>query len=293
MRDWTTPPPFTPLPFRLRDAASGPEQFTGHQKLGYQYLPDDCNLPSEYRTACSSEAGPAKEPTGDSNWRAGDPFVLYTWLDCTLVGAGVGTDAYEEIVRRTRAAHTNNVQTMVEEIFWTGGTQPNVAYPHLAADAVVSETVGGSTVTLQTSAVTITGTHTIVNAIARLEQAMGECYGGTPFIHMPRQALAHMAAEHLVIQKNNRLITPGGSVIVAAPGYPGTSPAGAAPADGRTWMYATGSVKWMQSDMKFTARDVKQALYRATNSPVLVAEQWFSLAWDCCHFAIDVDLEPA
>lgn len=284
-RDWTTPPPFTPLPYRLRDAASGPDQFVGHQKLGYMYQPDDCNLPNEYRTACEAEAGPEKEPTGGANWRGGDPFVLYTWLDCTLVGQD-----YEQLRQRTENAHANNVQTMVEEIFWTGGTQANVAYPHLAANAEVTDVVGGSTVTLQTSATTITGTFDIVEAIGLLEGAMAECYGGTPFIHMPRTALAHMAANHLVVQKNNRLLTPGGSVIVAAPGYPGTSPAGAEPATGRTWIYATGSVKWMQSDVKFTARDVRQALGRSTNTPVLVAEQWFGLAWDCCHFAIDVSL---
>lgn len=292
-RDWATPPKFYPLPYRLLDSADGPETLTGHQKLGLMFQSDDCSSPNEAVTACSVEFGAAKLATAGPNWRGANPFVLYTWLDCGLVSlGGTQAEATAELKRRTLAAHRNNYQTIVEEIFWTGGA--HTTHPHLAANAAVTEVSGGSTVVLQTAAtLSVTSGNAVrdpVEAIGALEEAMAGCYGGTPFIHMPRAGIAALTANRLVEAKGQRLVTKAGSVIVAAPGYPGTSPAGAAPTAGTTWVYATGSVKAWQSEPVWTARDAREFLGRNINDTVLILEQWFALAWDCCHFAIQMDL---
>jgi hypothetical protein len=283
LRDWASPPTFTPAPYRLMDAVDGPHPFTGHQKKGVQFQPDDCSFPLETTVQCVTGVGAAKTPTAATNFRGADPFALYTWLDCDLIGMGL-----EELRSRTERAHKNNVQTLVEEVFWTGG-QFNTAQ-HLAEDTAVTEVSGGSVVNLQTAAVTITGSHDVTKAISLLEGAMADCYGGTPIIHVPRSVTAFLAKDHLVTAKGSRLVTTNGSIVVPGLGYPGTSPSGAAPAADTAWIYATGSVKMWESPIIYLDQDAREILGRSINSTFLIAEQWFMFGWDCCHFAVQVEL---
>ena len=284
-RDWVTPPKFEPLLYRLRDAVDGPHPYRGHQKLGVQFTPDSCSFPLETSAVCVSGIGAVKTPTGSIPNRAADSFAVYTWLDCSLVGLG-----YEELKARTLRAHENNAQTVVENVFWTGGSFSTSQ--HLAEDTAITEVVGGSTVSLQTAAnILVTGAVVdVVEAIGRLEQAMAGCYGGTPLIHMQRGVTAHLAANHILEKKGPRLLTPNGSILVPAPGYPGTSPAGATPTAGTTWLYATGSVKMLQSEPIDFTGSAAEILGRGTNDSVLIIEQRFTFMWDCCHFAIPVSL---
>lgn len=284
IRDWVTPPKFEPLQYRLRDAVDGPHQYQGHQKLGVQFTPDSCSFPLETSSTCVSGIGALKTATGSLPNRGADSFAVYTWIDCSLVGLG-----YDELKARTLRAHENNAQTVVESVFWTGGASSTSQ--HLAENTAITETVGGSTVNLQTAAsVIVTGAVDVVEAIGRLEQSMAGCYGGTPIIHMPRGVVAHLAANHLVEKKGPRLLTPLGSIIVAAPGYPGTAPDGSTPTAGTTWLYATGSVKMLQSEVMFTDQSVSEILRHDLNDSVLIIEQRFTFMWDCCHFAIPVSL---
>ena len=281
-KDWASPPTFTPALYRLRGAAEV-QQFTGHQKLGVIYEPDVCVRPLETTTQCLTGAGVAKTSLAGANFRGANPFAVYTWLDCSLVGTGEA-----ELRSKTLHAHENNVQSTVEEVFWGGGLYNT--YPHLAyTGSTVTEVSGGSTVTLQTSAtVPVTGAFDIVEAVGLLEYNMGLCYGGRPTLHMSKIGLAHMAANHLLEQKNGKLFTPAGSLVVGAPGYLRTGPNGVAPTSNGFWIYATGAVKWWQSEVQFMARDTKELLGRSLNDTVLIAEQWFALGWDCCHYAIQV-----
>lgn len=289
-RDWVTPPKFEPLQYRLRDAVDGPHPYQGHQKLGVQFTPDSCSFPLETSSTCVSGIGAVKTATGSLPNRGADSFAVYTWIDCTLVG--LGPNEVEELKARTRRAHDNNSQTVVETVFWTGGSFNTVQ--HIAEDTAVTEAVAGSNavINLQTAAnILVTGAVVdVVEAIGRLEQAMAGCYGGTPLIHMPRGVATHLAANHILEKKGPRLLTPLGSIIVAAPGYPGTSPAGATPTAGTTWIYATGSVKMLQSEPTFTSGSAAELLGRDDNDTTLILEQRFTFMWDCCHFAIPVSL---
>lgn len=284
-RDFMTPPVFQPLRFRLADVVDGPHPYRGHQRLGVYFTPETCTLPLETTTACLTGIGAAKETTGSIPNRGADSFAVYTWLDCTPAGVG-GVD---ELKRRTLEAHNRNAPTVVEQVFWTGGEFSTAQ--HLAEDTAVTETVGGSVVNLQTAAtVLVTGAVDVVEAIGRLEQAMAGCYGGTPLIHVPRGAVAHLAANHLVETRGSRMTTTAGSIVVPAPGYPGTAPDGSTPAAGTVWFYATGAVKMLQSEPLFIARNVREMITRDVNDATFIVEQRFTLAWDCCHFAIPVSL---
>ena len=284
MRDTTSPPAFQPLQTRLQDAVDGPYPFTAHTKLGAQYLPDACVFPLQTSAACVTGVGATKIAQSGVNWRATDPFIVYTWLDCPLVGSDP-----DEVRERIRVAHEHGAPTVVETVFWTGGDF-NVSQ-HLAEDTPITEVSGGSIVTLQTGATTITGTYDVVEAVGVLEETMASCYGGTPLIHVPRGATAHLVNSQIVREQGPKLVTVGNkSVVIPAPGYKRTGPDGAQAPAGHAWFYATGAVKMWKSSLEFYTRDVREFLKRDTNDVVLVAEQRFMLGWDCCHYAILVKL---
>lgn len=247
------------------------------------YQPDQCVVPLETSTQCVSGVGllPAKTPLDGANWRGTDPFAVYTWLDCGLVSVGE-----QELRRRTLLAHRNGVDTVVERVFWAGSAY-NANVQHLAEDTEIVETSGGSEVVIQTAATTVTGTYDVVEAIGILEGLGGRNgYGGRLTLHMAQDLVAHLAANHLIIARGGRLETLGGSIVVGAPGYLRTGPDGTEPTAGTTWVYATGSVRWWESEIMWQARDAREFLGRDINDTVLIAEQWFALGWDCAHYAI-------
>lgn len=282
MRDWAPPPQFDPLPYRLADVADV-RPFTGHQKLGVQFLPNPCSFPLETSTACLTGAGSPKESTAEVGWRGADPFVVYTWLPCNLVG----TPNLEQL---TKAAHANNAPTVVERVFWSGGDFLTSQYLAANSADVRTEVVGGNTLTLQTGATTITGTYDVVEAIGLLEEAMAGCYGGVPILHVPRRATAHLAANHQIDTRAQSMTTKNGSRVVAAPGYLRTGPDGTEAPAGHAWFYATGSVAMWRGEVLTLARDAREYLDRATNETTYIVEQRFMFGWDCCHFAILVNL---
>lgn len=282
-RDWASPPTFKPLPYRLLDAAEVVD-FTGHQKLGVTFTPEYCGPALVTDAVCvTGEGTPITPLEGGIPTRAGDPFLIRAWIDCSLIGTGE-----EELRRRTLEALERNGPTTVETVFWTGG--PYGVSPHLAEDTAITITSGGSTVSLQTAATVITGTYDVVEGLGLLEEAMAGCYGGVPFIHVPRRASAHLAANHLVESEDGRMYTANGSTVVPGAGYARTGPDGAEAPAGQAWFYATGAVKIWRGAVEFTAHDAAELLGRSDNSTVLVAQQRYVIGWDCCHFAILISL---
>ena len=86
-----------------------------------------------------------------------------------------------------------------------------------------------------------------------------------------------------VTDDDGRLVTPGGNLIVAGGGYPGTGPDGSTPADDTTWMYATGAAFGYRSNVFFT--QVRDSLNRATNTLRMQAERTYLIGFECCHLA--------
>lgn len=282
-RDWAAAPAFAPLPYNLVDSAEK-ATFTGHQKLGVMYKAPSCAAPLEYSAACVTGTGAAKVPNADVLWRAADPFIVTTWLPCTFVG-----EEPETLRSDTRAAHENNVARTVEQIFWTGGSFG--VSQHLASNTQTVITSGGNDIVLQTAATVVTGTGNVLDlSIGLLEQAMADCYGGVPFLHIPRKLIALLANLHLVEERDGGLYTVGGSRVVAYSG-PNTGPDGTAAPAGFAWVYATSPVKLWSAPAFFTANDASEVLKRDTNATVLILEQRFAAGWGCCHYASLVSLD--
>lgn len=291
-RDWGTPPTVEPLKYNLLSAAER-DTFSGHQKLGVQFMPSYCGPALSLDAVCVSGTGldTTKTPNpGGVPTRASDPFIVYAWIDCGFVGMD-----YAELLQRTRTALDAGASYAVERVFWTGEFTlgPGSVSPHLAANTPIIEVSGGSTTYLQTAATVITGTHDVVGGIAALESAMSACYVGTPFLHVPRIVTPYLASNHLIKDTSGpRLLTTGNeSVIVPGAGYfANTGPDGAPAAAGTAWIYATGKVKYYEGETIETARTPAQALARSTNDVVLVLERRYVVEWDCCHFAVNVTL---
>lgn len=219
------------------------------------------------------------------------PFAVYAEVDCSPI------DFYENRDELMASALAKFEDYQVERTFWTGiamdrnnsGGFTNAVLPHLAANAAVTEPLGLSgtrTTTLQMAATTVTGTAlNAVDALGVLEGALVGCLGGQGMIHVP-QALAPTLAL-LLKQQGGRLISPNGNTVVIGGGYPGTSPAGATPALGTCWMYATGPVFAYRSQpiMRLMDEPASAPIDKTVDTVKAIVERTYVIGYDCCLFA--------
>jgi len=282
-------PTVTPLPYGLMSVVQMPTDDVDktHWRNGVQYQPDACEVALSTTAQCPVVTGYGKVATTEGvQTKGAQPFTVYASISCTPVG-----NYWEEAEARVIAALTNGEARAVEDVFWTGGIDApsdTSIYPHLAANAAVYDDSGN--VLLQPAAtVIVTGAVDIVEAVGLLETNLASCYGGVGVIHAPRAALAHMAANHLIEKSGQTIRTVGGTPVAFGAGYPGTSPAGATPASGTAWLYATGAISLRRSDPVITSNRV-QGLDRSVNTLQLYAERTYAIGWDCCLLAIPVSL---
>lgn len=226
---------------------------------------------------------PPKPPTDEMLTRAATPFTVFASMQCNAVGW------FEQASAHAEAALTRAERWQVERAFWTGlAAGQQVVYPHLAADAVVTD--GGAT--LQTAATVLgSGSVDAVKALALLEQALADCYEGQGVIHVPDALVPILAGARQIMEDDGRLRTWNGNLVAAGSGYPGTGPDGSPPGTDTLWMYATGQLVAYRGAPEVTRPE--QGLDRATNVVTVLAEREFLLAWDCCHFAVQVQVENA
>src|SRR5215510_135416 len=285
-------PSFTPRPYGLWSVLGGNDRSnTGDNRwrMGVTYEVWCPTAASTYDpcVAVSGVSGvgvvgnpPAKAATFSRLQRSATPFTIYDEIDCAPVGN------WEQAKARAVDALTRSEMRQVEAAFATGLTGGQVtAYPHLAANIPLAQ--DGST--LQTAATTLSSTPVdVVEAFARLESALASCYDGVGVLHLPAAVVAIAASNFELDRRGNQLYSPGGHLIAAGAGYPGTSPAGTAPATGTVWLYATGALFGYRSDI--FVHDPVAALDRSVDTVKMIAERTYLLGWDCCHFAIPVSL---
>lgn len=280
------PPAFTTLPYGLWDVTQKPAPDNAHWQTGITYITrcptggttyDECL--SVTGTGEAPPAPPAKTDNVEQEFRGATPFTIYARFDCSPVGMQAAETAASDALARVE-------QQQLEAAFWTGAVGgQTIAYPHLADDAELADTGG---IVLQTAATTVASGVDVVTALGALEQELAECYAGQGVIHIPRAALPTFAAAYLVREVDGRLLTPAGNLIAVGGGYPGTSPAGAAPAAGTTWIYATGAVFGYRGDVFVTS--ARESFDRAENTMQMLAERTYVLAWECCHLAALINL---
>lgn len=292
-RLYVDPPKFTPYAYGLLSAAQPANEGDTHWKLGVTYEALCPNTSVTY-DPCFAVTGsgavaqpPAKTGTASLTKRGATAFTVYAEVDCSTVGQW---DRAESVVRD---ALNRSEAAQVESAFWTGRANggAQVVFPHLAANTQLLDP-DGSGVLLQSAAVSVTGTgagEDVVEALGRLEDALGACYDGLGVIHVPVALGAALAHSNLLVKQGQRLYTPAGNIVSLGAGYGKTGPDGSNPAPGSTWMYATGAVFYFRGDVRVYANR-EESLDRNVNTLKMIAERTYVIGWDCCHFAVQTSL---
>lgn len=300
-RQIVDPPTFTPPQYGLFSVVQRPTPSGPHWQNGVtwtSYCPIGMGS-STYDTCIATTGAPegavpspaTKTANIDHDLRGATPFTPYVRFDCSPVG-----NAEAQRVATTSLAQVEEWQ--VERAFWTGQVQGRpIAFPHLAATTEISDNAG---VLLQpvTTVLTTGAPVDVGTGLGLLEQGLADCYGGVGVIHVPTKLLPTLDAFTLVQpvggrdvasgQFGRQLQTRSGNLVSVGAGYPGTSPAGAAPSAGATWMYATGQVFMYRSDVK--VNPFESTVDRTNNTIQMIAERTYVLGWDCCVLAVQVTL---
>jgi len=278
------PTVFTALPYGLWDSIQTPSPDGAHWQNGVTWV-ERCPAGDTTYDECLSVTGtgappapPAKTPNVEQTSRGALPFTVIAEFQCTPVGLGDAQNIARDALTRVE-------QQQVETAFWTGSAagQP-VVFPHLAAD---TEVLDGDVVLQPAATPVVTGSDVAV-ALGTLEQELADCYKGQGLIHVPPTALPTLAAWNLVTERDGRLHTAAGNLVVAGGGYTGTGPDGTAPAAGTAWVYATGAAWGYRSEVFLT--QVRDSLDRSTNTLRMQAERNYLLGFECCLLAAHITL---
>lgn len=278
------PTAFTPLPYGLWDTVQQPSPDGVHWQQGINWI-ERCPVGDATYDECLSVTGtgappepPAKTANVDQSTRGALPFTVYAEFECSPIGLAEAESVASDALARVE-------QTQVETAFWTGtaGGQP-VVFPHLAAGA---EVLDGTVVLQPVASPAVTGAD-VAHALGALEQELADCYAGQGLIHVPRSVLPTLAAWNLIAERDGRLYTTAGNLVVAGTGYTGTGPDGAAPTAGTAWIYATGAAWGYRSDPYVTR--LRDSLDRTSNTLRMLAERTYLVGFECCLLAAHIVL---
>lgn len=278
------PTTFTSLPYGLWDSIQTPSPDGVHWQQGVTW-DDRCPTGDTTYDECLAVTGTGAPPEPGAKTanvtqesRGATPFTVYARFDCSPIGLADAQTVAQDALARVE-------QRQVETAFWTGAVGGQAAaFPHLAADG---EVLDGDVVLQPVASPVVTGAD-VAHALGALEQELADCYAGQGLIHVPRSALATLAAWNLVEERDGALFTLGGNRIVAGSGYTGTGPDGAAPAAGTTWIYATGAAWGHRSDVFFS--QVRDSLNRSSNTLQMLAERNYLIGFECCLLAAHIVL---
>lgn len=261
-----------PEPLRRRygifDAASGPLDMPPHAEGGgVQYVPDTCGTGRVLGVDCYDPGdAPVKPFDLDNDLVETGVFNVMASLTCTLVGY-TEQQLRNKVLRRLESS----AQASVERALWSG-----LDFEGNALGIKHFTGVGGE-------AVDIGGSYDpglITDVVAALERYahFTQGYGYTAYLHAPIEVAALAAEAGLVHEErltggqSQRKVTPLGSVWVF-----GAYPAGQIVVTGQTTV-------WRGPER------VVQAFERTDNQALLLAEQAYSVSFDC--FAGRAEFDP-
>jgi hypothetical protein len=207
------------------------------------------------------------------------PFVIDAADTMSTIGWKV-----EDLRDRLRKQLELCTQKAVEREFWTGALAQASSWTtnqYLAA--------GNTAVTNITP---IAGPVAAKTGLAMLEEALGsEGCGLNGTIHGTRGAISSLIVfMERGGEDGDTLYTPLGNMVIAGSGYTGTSPTGAAPTAGQSWLYATGPVSVRLGDIQIFP-DNDDRFNTSINNVEVRAERYAAATWSgCAVYAINVTL---
>mgnify|MGYP001582532132 CR=1 FL=1 len=125
----------------------------------------------------------------------------------------------------------------------------------------------------------------VIKALADLEAYLvGASCAGPGMIHATVRTATYWASQNLVDRTpDGRLVTKLGTIVVADPGYDGSSPSGVAPVGETAWAYATGMVDVRLGPVELIpAEDLAPGVAWANNDFDVYAHRAFAATFDPC-----------
>lgn len=293
-------PEFTPLPNFLWEAAQKPStaDVGPHWQQGVTWE-ERCGGGGTVYDECLAVTGTGGTPAAQASFtsnvtqvnRGATPFTVFAEFDCSPVGQGfTAADLTDRAAEALLKVEAHQITTA----FWTGTagksgtTAQTTVWPHLAANTTLDDSFG---IRLQTAASPlVTGGEDPAVALGQIEANLAACYGGAGVIHIPTFAFPTFKARKLVHRENptDPWTTAAGNTVVPGSGYTGSSPAGAAPAAGTSWIYATGALFGYRGEVD--ARPFPSTFDRAENTVRYLASRTYLFGFECCHYAALVTL---
>lgn len=286
-------PAFTALPNYLWDAAQHPAPGGPHWQQGVTWS-EWCAGGGTVMDECMAVTGagaPSAQASLTNNVtqvnRGATAFTVYAEFDCSPVGQDEERNQAEQALSKVESYQTTRAFWTGKSGYVTGPTPTTTVFPHLSANTAITDPQG---ITLQTAASQyVTGGDDAAVTLGILESNLASCYGGEGVIHIPYLALPTFVARELCrFDDQGQLRTYAGNRVVAGQGYDGTSPAGAAPAAGTSWIYATGALFGFRSDV--VVQPFPGTFDRAENTIKKQAYRTYLYGWECCHLAALVTL---
>lgn len=237
---------------------------------GLEYQISHCGYPECYEIECiDSETRGTKTLDGAVTLIEGDPFVVYSSIECSPVGM---SDEQMQVWLSNKLSM--GVQATIENVF---SQQLCGQAPGLSNNTDV--------VDLNTAA-------DIVEALSLLENQLYVTaeYGVPGVLHVPLRFAAYFSNLHLLDYRDSAGVyrTPLGTAINFG-NYSGLDPTGGDPTAGSAYIYITGQTAVYRKDPVFSPprRDV---LNRGTNVVTGVMEQEYIVTFDCAAAGIEAPL---
>jgi len=245
---------------------------------GFSYEPEACG---EGNTATWD---PCTNPDLDNGVQSGavdvETFAIAAVDSCSSFGSAART--WKDRAQRKLAACESN---LIEAELWSGAIArssgwANKYLTHLDSDVLSDLPIEDA-----------------VQALACLEQALATCNcGSRGMIHATPQTVILWAQGGGLRREGNLILTINDTVVVPGSGYDGSGPQQAvdgAPvpaADGSVWAYATGMVHIRMSPIEIIPNTPDEAMDRSANRLTYWAQRTVAATFDCCLFAIEMDL---
>ncbi len=244
-------------------------------EAGFSFLPEGCGQ------------GGAANPCGSQVREIADnPAVIdvepfYVWAGDKCTGLQYNQDFQARAQRQLAASESFQLANEL----WTGTLAKseldadNQPWPNQYLTSEDSDVLSG------------TSAMTPLNALACLEQALGQCsHGARGAIHATRQAVVVWDAGGMLRREGALILTITDTVVIADAGYDGSGFDGPA-ADGSVWAYATGMPVVRLGEVQNVPRTPAEAMDRGLNDLAYYAQRMASVTWDsCCHLAVRMDL---
>lgn len=254
------------------------EMAGGDWKKGVTYRPEGCTSGRVFTPTCGASDESDYILRGDSDapdnvdWL---PYILSIEIDCsTFDGGEQGAEARISEGRRVMESMT---EYLLAYEFWTGEqvslstlADDTTPYPNTwLADTANVDVVNGAGLDP-------------IPALACLESYLGRRNGGQQgMIHASPGVVSHWQAGGALTREGNRIYTVNRNIVIASPGYIGTSPTRTL-GDNNVWAYATDLVRyWVDPEIQIT--DLQASISVYTNEQVVIAQRVALAEWQRCR----------